>query len=144
MTVPKQPSREHIQETLDLDILECDLEEVDTVLQSTGLKAEDVEAWGASVVHPLLEQRKGSWRVRAQSKLQEALAKASKLSVESLPSDRSGLLSIVESLRDRLGPAAAMAFRKREPALADADELKMLIEELMLLDELGPDPEEQP
>lgn len=130
------PSPSELADELDLDVLEASCEAVDAELTACGIDPDAAAAWGRALVRERLEDRRLAWRIEAQRRLQEALSKGPRSDRPPLPQGREALLAMVESLRGKMGAAAEIAFRKREPATADEDELKMLIEELMLLDEL--------
>lgn len=143
MSSTKSRQTSSIEDALDLDVFECDLAEVDAELRSKGADPVEIARWGASAAEGRRDTKTLDWRLNAQRALQAALSKGAPVRGDALPSDRGALLSMVESLRHRMGATAEVAFRKREPSTADADELKMLIEELMLLDELGGDDEDE-
>jgi len=135
----RPPSPAELDDELDLDVFDAPLDAVDAELAARGIDPDEAGAWGRALARERLEERRLAWRIAAQRRLQEALSRGTRAERPPLPKGREALLAMVESLRGKMGSAAEIAFRKREPATADEEELEMLIEELLLLDELDSD-----
>jgi len=135
MSKPKAPPP-GLEDALDLDVLQCDIDDVDAELRAQGVDPEGIAAWGTRIARKGLEDRRLGWQLAARKRLQDALSRGPRAVQEALPNDRGALLAIVGQLRGRMGTAAEIAFRKREAQTADTEELKLLIEELLLLEEL--------
>lgn len=137
-----------LEDALDLDVLRedaLDMSEVEMELSGQGVDADRIDRWGRAVARERLNARRSGpprelpWQSEARRRLAHARSISPGVDRTALPRDRAGLLSVVHRLRSQLGPQAEVVFRGREPEAADEDDLRGLIEDLMLLEAL-PDP----
>lgn len=139
MSKPPTPSIADLEDALDRDVLSCDMNAVDHELEHEGIDPDRIARWGLAIARQRFEEKRLAWQSRARRRLQHVRGLGFADEIAALPDDREALLAIALRLRHELGAPAEMAFRKRAPETADPDELKMLIEELMLLKALPPD-----
>ena len=126
----KPRSLRDLEESLAEDLLLGPIELADEELREAGLDPVAIGERGAALGRSL------TWRTRARKRLDAS--ERTRPRSDDLPDDREALLARIEEARSstRFGAQVEMAFRDRQPEEADTEELRGLLEDIGMLEQL--------